>query len=93
MPRSRGRTGRPWRRVREQVLDHCNICWLCGEWIDRSIPAPDPMSASVDHVVPLSEGEHVDPLDPAYLRPAHFGCNSSRGNRAPRPRLNTSRAW
>jgi len=58
------------------------VCWLCG------YPGAD----TLDHVVPVSRG---GTNDPANLRPAHRGCNSDRGNRAPRPRRPAprSRAW
>jgi 5-methylcytosine-specific restriction endonuclease McrA len=87
----RGRTGRPYRRVRAQVLAECAVCWICGRGIDLTLPPRHPMSATTDHVIPLSLGG--DPLDPANQRPAHYRCNSARGNRAVRPRLSTSRAW
>lgn len=31
-------------------------CQLCGEPIDRSLKGPHPMSASIDHIIPLSKG-------------------------------------
>lgn len=80
---SKGRGGRPWRRVRARILAASDICWLCGQ----------PGSTSVDHIVPLSLGGH--PTDPANLAPAHISCNSRRGNGAPkkRQRIPTSRDW
>lgn len=53
-------------------------CWLCLKPILRDVQAPHPLSHSVDHVVPQSEGgEHTA----SNLRTAHFMCNSVRGNR------------
>lgn len=53
----------------------CGIC--CGA-IDIDIPHPDPMSPSVDHVVPLSRGgEHSY----ANCQASHLGCNCSKGDR------------
>jgi 5-methylcytosine-specific restriction endonuclease McrA len=80
-------TGRPWRRARAAVLAASNICHLCGR----------PGADSVDHIIPRSLGGHL--TDPANLRPAHFSCNSSRGNgtrarRSGTPGANpTSRSW
>lgn len=62
-----GRRGRPWRRIRAQVLDGNPPCHICGK----------PGADTVDHIVPLSEGGN--PLDPANLRPACVSCNSRRG--------------
>ncbi|WP_433445665.1 HNH endonuclease [Nonomuraea sp. CA-141351] len=91
MARSKGRSGRPWRRVRAQVLAASRICWLCGH----------DGADTVDHVIPLSLGG--DPLDLANLRAAHGvrgcptcgrKCNSARGNRMTTgPAPLQSRAW
>lgn len=79
----RGRGGRPYRRVREQVLAGAVLCWLCGEPLVYGLSPYHPMSPSYDHAIPLSKGG--DPLDPANGRAAHFGCNSAKGNREPQP--------
>lgn len=64
---------------------HGYVCHLCGKAIDPSLRFPDPFSASVDHLVPVSHGgaDHLD-----NLLPAHLGCNSLRSNRE----LDTHRA-
>lgn len=45
------------------------LCGLCGEPIDRTLAWPDPMSASIDHIVPLAlNGAHSqDNLQWAHL--------------------------
>jgi 5-methylcytosine-specific restriction endonuclease McrA len=53
-------------------------CHICRTRVGKKIAWPHPRSASLDHVVPLSlGGVH----DPSNVRPAHLGCNSSKGNR------------
>lgn len=53
-------------------------CGVCGESVDRSLAHPDHYSASLDHIVPLSEGgDHTR----ANSRCAHLICNIRRGNR------------
>lgn len=98
MARSKGRTGRPWRRVREQVLATSDICHLCGHG----------GAGDVDHhpfplAVLLAMG--IDPRDPAYLRPAHGSrsrcpvclscCNQAKGDRLDyqAPNVSPSRVW
>ena len=80
-------------------------CWLCLHPIDLALSYRDPrtgrvnpMSWSLDHVVPINKGGPE--LDRRNARAAHFGCNSARGDRAPtrtttsaRPSLVTSRDW
>lgn len=34
----------------------CGICSLCGHRIVWDLPWPDPMSKSVDHIIPLARG-------------------------------------
>ncbi len=52
---------------------HAWTCHICGDPIDRTLPANDPMSGSLDHVIPLvGRGPHVE----SNLRPAHMMCNS-----------------
>lgn len=78
----RGRSGRPWRRVRLEVLaeqgDLCHVCGHAG-------------ANAVDHLRPLSEGG--DPLDKRNLAPVHCRvrcpvcgrmCNQERAGVAPK---------
>lgn len=53
-------------------------CGLCGEGIDPAAAYPDPLSASLDHVVPLSLGGHHVP---GNVQAAHLSCNVRKGNR------------
>jgi len=50
-------------------------CALCRKKIDPKVRFPDPMSASTDHVIPLSQGGTGER---ANLRAAHMGCNSAK---------------
>jgi 5-methylcytosine-specific restriction endonuclease McrA len=53
-------------------------CHLCGDPVDSALSWPDPMSPSLDHVVPLSlGGMHA----PENVRLAHLRCNTAKGNR------------
>jgi hypothetical protein len=72
-----GRTGRPWRQLREQVLAEEDDCFRCGEPVDKTLPPRTRWSASVDHKVALTDGGA--PLDRANLALAHHGCNGSAG--------------
>lgn len=54
-------------------------CWLCSDFVDPNLRYPNPMSASLDHVVPISlDGPHTE----ENARCAHLLCNARRGNRA-----------
>ena len=55
------------------------VCGICREAVDAALEWPDPRSASLDHVVPLTKGGAHSP-DNAQC--AHLACNVSKGNRA-----------
>lgn len=51
------------------------ICALCGEPVDKSLRFPEPMSASLDHRVPLAlGGDHTR----ANTQCSHWLCNSRK---------------
>lgn len=73
-------------------------CHICGQPIDYSLPAGDPMSFEVDEIVPVSKGG--SPTDRSNVAPAHRICNQRRGNRdlagpgpGARAPIATSRDW
>lgn len=54
------------------------ICGLCGLPVDPRLRHPDPMSASLDHILPISlGGSHTW----GNVQLAHLHCNCSKGNR------------
>ena len=53
-------------------------CGLCGDGIDPDTAWPDPLSASLDHILPLSKGGHHVPEN---VQAAHLSCNVRKGNR------------
>ena len=56
------------------------MCGVCGDPMERTLVWPDPWSATLDHVQPVSRsGEHVE----ANLQPAHWICNVIKGNSEP----------
>lgn len=52
------------------------ICGLCSLPVDSSLSYPDPMSASLDHILPLSRGGHHT-YENTQL--AHLSCNVRKG--------------
>ncbi len=54
------------------------MCGICKRPVDRGLQYPHPLSASLDHVVPISDGgDHA----PANVQCAHHKCNHAKGNR------------
>lgn len=58
---------------RREIFERDNwTCGICGEPIDRTLAHPDPMSASLDHVVPIvAGGGHTR----ANTQASHLICN------------------
>lgn len=63
---------------RKKVLQRDRwLCGICGKPIDRDATAPEPLSASVDHVIALaSGGSHTY----ENVQAAHFECNWKKGD-------------
>lgn len=53
-------------------------CQLCGCDVDLAAVHPDPMRASVDHIVPRSRGGSDDPVN---LQLTHLWCNQVKSDR------------
>jgi len=66
-----GRTA--YEKNRKIVLTTQEICGICGMPVDFSYKAPHPLSATVDHIIPVSKGGH--PYDLSNLQLAHRWCN------------------
>lgn len=54
------------------------ICQICKRKVNPALRYPDPMSASLDHTVPLAEG---GAHSRANTRCTHWICNARRGDR------------
>lgn len=85
-----------WRRAKvsdsgAELIDRDEIgardgwrCGLCHLRVDRLLGYPNPMSASLDHIQPLSLGGlHAR----ANVQIAHLSCNISKGNRVANDQL------
>lgn len=83
------------RKLRAQVLAEEDVCGICGQPVDKDLPAGLPGSAEVDEVLPVSRGG--SPYARENCRLTHRLCNQKRGNDS-RPRAvvvpyRTTRTW
>ena len=67
-----------FKKNKKILLRSGNICALCGGYIDKSLKFPHPMSASVDHIIPVSKGGKST-MDNLQL--AHLCCNQSKSSK------------
>ena len=56
------------------------MCQLCHKPVSPNHKYPHPMSASIDHIIPVSLGGHHAPIN---VQLAHWICNSKRGATGP----------
>jgi len=63
----------------KQVYEKYNwLCQICYKKIKKNLKWPNPMSISIDHIIPLAKGgNHI--LN--NVQPAHLICNISKGDR------------
>lgn len=74
-------------RVREASIGAVDLdslwtgfCGICGDGIDRDLLHPDPLSKSIDHIVPISRGgAHAQ----WNLQWTHLACNVRKGASLP----------
>ena len=64
---------------RKIVLTSQSICGICGKPVDKSLKFPDPMSATVDHIIPVSK--NGDPCSLDNLQLAHRYCNRMKSDK------------
>ena len=66
-------------RNKRKIFKTQTICGICGKPVDFSLKYPHPMSATVDHIVPIAKGGH--PSDISNLQLAHFQCNRLKSDK------------
>lgn len=66
-------------RNKKKIFMSRRTCGICGGEVDFSIPYPEPMSACIDHIIPVSKGGH--PSDLQNLQLAHRKCNREKSDR------------
>lgn len=62
---------------RFEIFERDNwICGICGEKVNRDLKHPNPLSASLDHIIPISRGgEHSR----QNAQCSHWVCNMRKG--------------
>ena len=65
-------------RNKKKILAGSDVCAICGRKVDKALKFPHPLSATVDHIIPVSKGGH--PSDLQNLQLAHFRCNRQKSD-------------
>ncbi len=68
-----------YEKNRKRIFASQQICGICGQLVDFSIKFPDPMSAVIDHIIPINKGGSPDDIDNMQL--AHMCCNRAKSDK------------
>lgn len=71
------RTG--YEKNKKIILKTQNVCGICGQSVERHYKYPHPLSAVIDHIIPVSKGGH--PSDIENLQLAHHQCNRQKSDK------------
>lgn len=66
-------------RNRLIILKTQAICGICGLPVDKTLRSPHPLSATVDHIIPVAKGGNPSALDNLQL--AHRVCNRAKSDK------------
>ena len=78
-PDRKGEHRTAFEKNRQIILATQEICGICGQPVGRDFKNPHPLSATVDHIIPVAKGGH--PSDLANLQLAHRWCNRWKSDR------------
>lgn len=65
-------------RNRKVILAKEELCAICGQYVDKTLKTPHPMSAEIDHIYPKAKGGK-DTLDNLQL--THRQCNRQKSDK------------
>lgn len=68
-----------YQKNKRKIMRTRSICAICGKPVDFTLNYPHPMSATVDHIIPISKGGHPSDIDNLQL--AHFSCNRQKSDK------------
>ena len=64
---------------KQKILATQSICGICGKPVDMQLKYPHPLSACVDHIIPIAKGGHPSDIDNLQL--AHWQCNRAKSDK------------
>ena len=64
---------------KKKIMATQKVCGICGKSVDFSLKYPSPLSACIDHIIPIAKGGH--PSDINNLQLAHWTCNRQKSDK------------
>lgn len=68
-----------YEKNRKRILSTQKVCAICGKPVDFTLKYPHPMSAAIDHIIPVAKNGH--PSDLSNLQLAHMTCNRQKSDK------------
>lgn len=68
-----------WEHNKKIILQTQSVCGICGKPVNKSLKYPDPMCATVDHIIPVARNGDPTALDNLQL--AHKYCNRMKSDK------------
>lgn len=66
---------------KKKILKEQTVCGICGLPVDKKLKYPHPLSACIDHIIPLAKGGHASDINNLQL--AHWCCNREKSDSLP----------
>lgn len=64
---------------KKKIFATQTVCGICGKPVDFGYRYPHPLSACVDHIIPVAKGGHPSDIDNMQL--AHWTCNRQKSDK------------
>ena len=84
-PDKDGKAKSSFEKARRIIYSSQSNCAICGRPVDFDKRFPDPWSATIDHIVPISKGG--DPASLNNLQLAHLQCNRIKASKLVEPQV------
>ena len=66
-------------RNKKKIYATQTACGICGKPVDFAYRYPHPLSACIDHIIPVAKGGH--PSDIENMQLAHWTCNRMKSDK------------
>ena len=64
---------------KKRIYASQSVCGICGQPVDFTLKYPHPLSACIDHIIPVVKGGHPSDIDNLQL--AHLTCNRQKADK------------
>jgi len=68
-----------YEKNKKKIYATQTVCGICGKPVDFNLRYPHPLSACIDHIIPVAKNGH--PSDISNLQLAHWTCNRQKSDK------------